>query len=128
METLHIEGTRSTPQVHFDPATGILTVRGESYPENSFEFYQPILVWVGEFLAVHNGTTSLNIELSYLNTGSTKCMMDLLDLFEESFKNGRTVAINWYCDHENDRAVEAAEEFKEEVTMPFTIVSNGEAL
>lgn len=128
MEALHIEGTRSTPEVHLDPATGVLNMRGESYPENSFEFYQPILDWVGEFLRVHEGVTTFNVELSYLNTGSTKYMMDLLDLLEEAFNDGREIAVNWFCDQDNDRALEAAEEFKEEVSMPFGIISNGETL
>jgi hypothetical protein len=126
MENLRIEKTRSTPEVFFDSATGILTLCGESYPENSFEFYQPILAWVSEFLATHEGPTIFNIELSYLNTGSTKCMMDLLDLFEDAFKTGRKITVNWHCDPENDRAMEAAEEFQEEVTVPFSIVSIGE--
>lgn len=64
----------------------------------------------------------LNLRLSYLNTGSTKCMLDILDLLEELFLNGRAVTVNWYYDEENDRALESAEEFKEEVSMPFNII------
>lgn len=127
MEPLHIEETRSTPEIHFDPVTGILSIGGDSYPENSFEFYRPVLTWIEEFLKMTSGTTTLDIEISYLNTGSTKCMMDLLDLLEEAFANGRDITINWRCDQENDRALEAAEEFKEEVTLPFSIIPISEA-
>lgn len=128
MEMLHIEGTRSTPEVYFDPDNGTLKISGESYPENSFAFYQPLHAWIVEFLSENSGAVTLNIGLSYLNTGSTKCLLDILDILEEAFTAGRDVKINWYCDHENDRAVEAAEEFAEEVTMPFNIIPIGEAL
>jgi len=128
MEILHIEGTKSTPEIIFDPASGVLSMSGESYPENSFEFYRPILSWLTRFSAVHHGPTTFNTNLSYLNTGSTKCMMDILDLLEESHLAGKLVAVNWFYDEENHRAYETAEEFKEEVTVPFAIIPVSEEL
>jgi len=122
METLHIEGTKSSPEILFDHATGVLSMSGESYPENSFEYYNPVISWLSRFLKAHTGPVTYNIHLSYLNTGSTKCMMDILDLLEEFFLVGGQITVNWYCDEENDRALETAEEFKEEVTLPFTII------
>jgi hypothetical protein len=121
METLHIDGTKSTPDILFDHVTGVLSMSGESYPENSYEFYKPVLSWISRFLTVHDGQVTFNVHLSYLNTGSTKCMMDILDLLEESFLIGKNIAVNWYCDHENDRALETAEEFREEISLPFHI-------
>lgn len=126
METLKIEGTKSTPEIEFDRASGVLQMSGESYPENSFEFYKPVLSWVSRFIATHKGPVTLNTHVSYLNTGSTKCMMDILDMLEDFFVNGGQVTVNWYCDEENERAVENAEEFREEVTMPFNIIAVGE--
>lgn len=126
METLCIEGTKSTPEILFDHSTGVLSMSGESYPENSFEFFRPILSWISRFTVVHNGPITLKVHLSYLNTGSTKCMMDIFDLLEESFLKGKEVMVHWYCDQENERALETAEEFEEEVTLPFIINPSGE--
>lgn len=122
METLQMEATRSTPAILFDPISGTLSMSGESYPENSFEFYKPVLSWVSRFTATCQGPITLRAQLSYLNTGSTKCVMDILDILEDCFLRGGQVAVNWYYDHGNDRALETAEEFKEETTMPFNIV------
>jgi len=127
METLHIEGTKSSPEIHFDHLTGVLKMSGESYPENSFEFYKPVLSWLSDFLGSYREPVVFNLHVSYLNTGSTKCMMDILDLLEETFLAGVNVTVNWYCDRDNDRAVETAEEFKEEVSLPFNIIQNGES-
>jgi hypothetical protein len=108
METLSITGTRSTPEILFDPATGVLSLSGESYPENSFEFFKPVISWLTRYLAVQAGPIAMDIRLSYLNTGSTKCLMDILDLLEEAFLGGRPVAVTWYYDEDNDRALEEA--------------------
>lgn len=121
METLRIAGTRSTPEVLFDHASGELSLSGESYPENSFEYFRPLLAWVSRLLAVHTGPVTLNVRLRYLNTGSTKCMMDILDLLEDAHLHGKHAVVNWYCDEEDDRARETAAEFSEEMSLPFLI-------
>ena len=46
-------------------------------------------------------------------------MMDIFDIFEDRFRKGREVRVYWFCDSENDRAIETAEEFMEDVTFPF---------
>lgn len=127
METLRIELTRSTPEVVFDPESGELYMGGESFPENSFEFYRPVLSWLARFLAVRTGPVTLKAHFSYLNTGSTKCMLDILDMLEEAHLAGKPVEVHWHYDRENDRALETAEEFQEEVTLPFRTVAVSEA-
>lgn len=122
MDNLHIEGTRSTPEVRFDASTGTLSLSGESYPENTFDFYRPVLAWLDRFLHRCNGPVTMEVMLSYLNTGSTKCMLDILDSLESACGSGKRITINWYCDRQNERAFDTAEEFKEEVTMEFNII------
>ncbi|MBS0194685.1 MAG: DUF1987 domain-containing protein [Proteobacteria bacterium] len=125
MENLSLSATPATPAVHFDAATGTLALSGESYPENAFEFYKPLLAWVAGFLTDRQGATTAEIALSYLNTSSIKSVMDLLDLLEASHRQGRQVSVRWSYHKDNDRALEMIEEFKEEVTLPFFIVAVG---
>ncbi len=121
MDNLILAKTKSTPEIAFDAATGILSMAGESHPENSFVFFRPILGWLDEFLEHTTGPVVFNAHLEYLNTGSTKCLMDILDKLEDAHRAGRPVKVNWYYDAENDRSLSNAEEFKEEVTLPFHI-------
>ena len=97
-------------------------MRGDSYPENSFEFFAPIITWVEEFLAAEKRPLALELYLLYLNTSSVKAMMDILDLLEDAHKDGRSVSVHWYYDPENDRIAELAEEFKEDCTFLFEVV------
>lgn len=119
---LRIEGTRSSPMVEGDPETGVLRLTGDSYPENTFVFYAPLLEWLRQAVESGNGPLRLEIELSYLNTGSIKSMMDMLEILEEAHAEGRQVAAVWRCDPEDERAVEVAEELFEDLTLPCEIL------
>lgn len=124
MERLFIEQTKGTPEIDFNPDHSVLKIKGQSYPENAFKFYEPIFQWVDEYLEVAKGAISIEIEFNmpYINTSSSKCMMMLLDKLEEAHKEGKKVNINWYYDEENESSLECAEEFKEDVTLPFHII------
>ncbi len=126
MERLKIKRGISSPEVDFDPSSGLLRISGESYPENSFEFYEPITKWVKSFLSETTLDITFKVELEYLNTSSTKCMIDLLDELEEAHKSGKSVKVEWYYDGENERARDTIEEFREDFSMPFLIRGRGE--
>jgi hypothetical protein len=106
--------------IRYDSRSATLFISGESYPENSFEFYEPVMNWLQESLA-DLPSLLLDINVSYMNSSSTKCMLDLLDLMEEASQGGKSVSARWRYDPENSRALELAEEFLEEVTFPFSI-------
>lgn len=122
MDSIRIEATSCSPVIDFDAATGVLRIEGESYPENSFEFYAPVFGWLEEYLKEQPPRVVLEIGLSYLNTSSIKCMIDMLEMLDTAHRDGRDVAVAWHYDRENDRALEMAEEFKEDVTLPFEIL------
>jgi hypothetical protein len=126
MENLIIEGTQSTPRIDCDFAAGSVEMHGDSYPENSFELFSPVTGWIEAFLASGERELMLNLYLLYLNTSSVKAMMDIFDLLEEAYRNGRQVAVNWHYDEENERVAELAEEFKEDCSFPFAIVQTVE--
>src|SRR5690606_19113521 len=122
MKDLNIPGTQSTPAITADAAAGVLAMRGDSYPENSFELFGPVIEWVEAYLL--NGTAPLNLELEllYLNTSSIKSVMDIFDLLEAAHAKGRGVSVTWFYDMRNERVGELAEEFKEDCTFPFSVV------
>ena len=48
MDNLAFEATKYTPEITLD-ASGVLSFVGKSYPENTFEFYAPVLKWMEDF-------------------------------------------------------------------------------
>jgi len=124
MENLCIEQTKSTPTIQFDVANNKLRIAGQSYPENAFKFYEPIFNWLDQYMAEIDRETVLEIyfHMPYINTSSSKCIMMLLEKMENAYQEGRKVAIQWYYNREDESALECAEEFKEDLLLPFTIV------
>ncbi|KOA19751.1 hypothetical protein CLHOM_18400 [Clostridium homopropionicum DSM 5847] len=124
MERLYIERTKSTPEIDFDPSNNILKISGQSYPENAFKFYEPIFQWVDDYIKEIQGELLIEIEfkMPYINSSSSKCIIMLLDKFQEAFDSGKDIIINWYYDEENESTIECAEEFKEDLTLPFNLL------
>lgn len=118
---LDIPQTSSSPAIAADWAAGRVSIRGDSYPENSFDLYQPLIAWVESFLAEPERPLRLDIELLYMNTSSVRVLMDILDLLESAFQAGRAVSVLWCYDADNGRIAELAGEFKEDCTFPFDI-------
>jgi hypothetical protein len=108
--------------VDFDPQSGRLKISGESYPENTLVFFRPIIDWISGYLK-ESSKLSLELYLIYMNTTSVKCMLELLDILEEAYNNGGDICLSWLYDEDNDRALDTAEEFEEDYTMPFKIIA-----
>ncbi|KAF1061039.1 MAG: hypothetical protein GAK45_02346 [Pseudomonas citronellolis] len=121
MSDLTISGTQSTPSITGDWQAGILSMQGDSYPENSYELFGQVIEWVQRFLAEEQRPLALELRLLYLNTSSIKAMMDIFDLLEEAHGAGRETQVSWHYDRRNERVAELAEEFREDCTFPFVI-------
>lgn len=122
MENINIASTQSTPSISTDFSAGTIEMRGDSYPENSFEMFLPVLDWIEAYLRDETRPLRLNLHLLYLNTSSVKAMMDIFDLLEQAHRDGREVSVHWYYDEQNERVSELAEEFREDCTFPFDIL------
>ena len=125
MENLIIESTQSTPFIRFDSTRRTMEIKGESYPENAAGFYEPVLKWLEIFMEKMDidSTASMNIEMIYFNSSSSKALMNIFDMLEDSALEGKKVVVNWYFDKDNDAAQEYGEEFKEDVeSITFNLV------
>lgn len=125
MNQLNISATASTPGITADWAAGLLVMRGDSYPENSFEFFGPVIDWIESYLKESAAPLRLELHLVYMNTSSVKAMMDIFDLLEEAHNKGRQVGVDWVYDPRNERVLGLADEFREDCTFPFSISVNG---
>lgn len=119
---IDIKAGKSTPRVLLDSEKKIYLMEGQSYPENSNSFYEPVIEWIQEHLKKDTGKFVLQLKLLYINTSSTKAMFYLFDILEEAFKNGKDIKINWMYDKENEMAKETGEELLEDLQIPYSII------
>jgi len=116
IEKLDIEATPRTPAVAFDFANHHLKISGESYPEDVTEFYGPVFIALDNYLKkIGKNKCRFDFELIYLNSSSAKAIMMVMDKLEDAAKNGATVEVYWYYDHEDDTMQELGEEFGEDL-------------
>ena len=124
MENLIIEKTTTTPAIRFDYASGLLELQGESYPENTAAFYAPVFEWLQNFLDNNEEQAiTVNLEIIYFNSSSSKALMNLFDRLEGAAEAGRKIAVNWIYAAGNEGALEYGEEFKEDLnSLVFNLV------
>ena len=124
MENLQIEAKKSSPEINFNAQTNILLIKGESYPENTVVFYEPVFQWLENYIeSIEDEEVIFNIELIYFNSSSSKVLMDLFDTLEEACEDGKSIIVNWIYDEENEASQEYGEEFAEDMdALSFNLV------
>jgi hypothetical protein len=122
MEAISIEGTPKTPTIKFDPATGLLELKGRSIPENSIEFYKPLIDLLDKYSANPKPATNVNVQLEYFNTSSSKCILDLFKKLEAINNNGSKVTINWHYEEDDEDMLEAGEDYQAIINLPFNMI------
>jgi hypothetical protein len=124
VENLVIEATKSSPYVRFDACSGILEINGKAYPENAAKFFSPLFSWLKELLALPQPEhLVVNMQMTYFNSSSSKAFMNFFEILDSARSSGKSVVVNWRYHEENDTALEAGEEFKDEVPgLTFNLV------
>ncbi len=122
MENLVIEGTPKTPTIKFQPEEGKLLIQGRSIPENSIEFYKPLVDSLESYAGNPKDTTNVDIVLEYFNTSSSKCILDVFKKLEKINADKTGVIINWHYEEDDEDMLEAGEDYQAIINIPFKMV------
>ena len=122
MDSIYIEGTPKTPNVKFDSEKGSLLLKGRSIPENSIEFYKPLVDWLDNYAGKPQPSTTIDIQLEYFNTSSSKCLLDLFKKAENMNNAGNEIIINWYYEEDDEDMLEAGEDYQSIIDVPFKMI------
>ncbi len=108
------------PIVNFDGKTGICEISGESYMEETYKFYNPIIDWLKEYTTL-NMSIALNIKLTYFNTSSSRFIIEILSLLKNYQKNGGEVTVCWFYNVNDSDMLTEINDFVEEVGIEIVI-------
>ncbi len=122
MENISIEGSPKTPTVIFDAGAGVLEIKGRSIPENSIEFYKPLLDWIEAYSKVAKANTEVIIQLEYFNTSSSKCILDVFKKLESIKNAGKDIIILWHYEEDDEDMLEAGEDYEAIINIPFKMI------
>jgi hypothetical protein len=121
MDDFFLEATPKTPKLYFSKDTGEFEISGRSIPENSIEFYKPVINWLDNYIGDPNQRTLLVIKLEYFNTSSSKCLVEILRRLE-ILNNQSIVKVKWCYEEEDEDMQESGEDFKEIIKVPIDLV------
>jgi hypothetical protein len=122
MNNILLDGSAKTPTVHFDSSTGLLELRGRSIPENSIEFYRPLIDWIDQYARNPQPSTQMRIQLEYFNTSSSKCILDLFKKLEAVRNSGHEVQVLWHYELDDEDMLEAGEDYQAIINIPFKMI------
>jgi hypothetical protein len=122
MGDLNLKGTSKTPSVIFNEGDGTFEISGRSIPENSADFYLPIIEWAEEHAEKATAPVVIRVRLEYFNTSSLKSLVELFRRFEKMLVNGNQVEIWWYYEAEDEDMFESGEDFRQLLKIPIQLV------
>lgn len=111
MQNFYLAATAATPEVDFRFDSHKLSLKGESYPENAASFYGPLKDMLAGYLAgLDHVNVTLDVQLAYFNSSSTKLLLELFELFNDAAVKGNYVHLNWFYDEDDDTILEFGQE------------------
>ncbi len=121
LDNLTVEGTEKLPQISLDSTTGVLFIGGTSIPEDTLEVYEPIFLWLDNYLNQAASSTTLSVNMKFFNTSSSKCLYTIFRKLEALHQKGKTVNISWQYKLEDTDMYESGTDFKNLLAVPFEI-------
>jgi hypothetical protein len=118
MQALKILETDDSPRIVLDKENGFFEISGRSLPEDSAEFYGPVLNWIEAYTQAPNETSHFVFKLDYSNTASSKFIHEIFLRIEKV----KGVKVSWWYLDEDEDMEEAGKEFAEQVSIPFEFV------
>lgn len=101
------------PVITFNYQSGVCEISGESYMEETFKFYEPVIHWVKEYCSGDSPIT-FNIKLTYFNTSSSRFILEILDTLKHYQDKGAHVEINWFYKSDDPDILTEINDFMEE--------------
>jgi len=119
MEDLFLKKTFNSPEVEFVADTGELSIEGRSIPEDPGEFFESLIDWINEYFQNPVEQTVVSIKLEYINSGSSKYMLELLRIMKINHDSGKDVKILWYFEEGDESIEELGIHYEQTIQIPF---------
>jgi SiaC family regulatory phosphoprotein len=123
MNEYHLSKTFNTPEVIFIPSEGVLKIEGRSIPEDPGDFFEEILALLIEYYKTGpKETTRVDIKLEYINSGSSKYMLDIFRILKKNYDDGHDCIINWYFEEDDESIQELGQHYQSTIQVPFKLI------
>jgi len=122
MEDYYIKKTFNTPEIRFSSVEGLLRIEGRSIPEDPGEIYEMIIELLNEYFKNPQEVTRIDIKLEYINSGSSKYMLELMRILKKNYDDGKDCIVNWYYEEDDESIYELGQHYQNTVQIPFKLI------
>ncbi|OJJ17085.1 hypothetical protein BKI52_30695 [marine bacterium AO1-C] len=124
MNTFYIQNQQnlSIPEVTLDAHSGKCTISGNSYMEDTCEFYQPILDWIMCYTQQKQEKMWWDFKLGYYNSSSKKNLANIIDQLGNYQSSGGQIEVNWYYHADDLDMLEDVEDFMQSARISINTI------
>ncbi len=131
MENLFIEATEFSPKILFDVKNHKFELTGISRPEDVIAFYESVLYKIENYIKktiednknLKDFTFNLKFDLIYMNSASSKYILQILDHFKQLYLKEANIIVDWLYDDVDDQIFEDGEDLSDVIKIPFNLIA-----
>ena len=123
MSIYHLKKTFNTPEVRLDPSEGYLVIEGRSIPEDPNILYEDIITHLEKYYQNPRPLTKIDFKLEYVNSGSSKVLLEILRLIKTKYDSGSDCVVNWFYEEDDESIQDLGQHFKNTIKVPFNLVT-----
>lgn len=120
MEPLIIGAKEESPGINFDPENNKFLMFGKSFPEEARKFFDPIYLWLEEYIQNPNEETLFEIRLEYFNSATSTMLLEIFYSLEKIISEAnKKITISWNYLQVDDDMLETGKEYEDLIKIPF---------
>ena len=119
MKRLEISPSNNTPHIILDVDANNILIEGKSFPEDSKEFYRPVIEWMDELKATNPKQIKICFNLFYLSSSSIISIKQFLMKTVEIANGGAQISILWSYDEDDDDIKKTGEDYQKLTKLNF---------
>lgn len=121
MEEFYLQKTFNTPEIKFLPDEGFLSITGRSIPEDPGDIYNLIIAKVEEYFKNPQKLTRVDIRLEYVNSGSSKSLLELMRILKRYYEEDNDCLVTWYYEEDDESIYELGLHYQSTIQIPFKL-------
>jgi len=111
---------RNCPGIIYYPERNTLEITGRSIAENPENIFTPLSEWITVHFT-NNHSLNVNIRLEYINSGSSKCLFDILKKLTGYHRSGKNVLMKWLFEEDDESILDLGEHYRDTAGIPIKI-------
>ena len=81
-----------------------------------------MFIWIHEYFKNPQKETLIHIQLEYINSGSSKFILEFLQIIQTYTDLGTNCKIDWYYEEDDEAVLDLGKHYQSTITVPFSLI------